>query len=186
LRSFLRQDPDVIMVGEVRDSETAQICLRAALTGHFVLSTLHTNDALSAVTRLGDMDIEPFLLASTVRVIVAQRLIRRLCPHCREPDELDDNTARRLGIPDAHTIYRPRGCKECRDMGYRGRVGVFEVIRITKDIAELIQKRAPLEELRKVAVSSGMKLLGHSAIDKVRQGLTSLEEALSITISEDD
>jgi type IV pilus assembly protein PilB len=185
LRSFLRQDPDVIMVGEVRDSETAQICLRAALTGHFVLSTLHTNDALSAIARLGDMEIEPFLLASTVRVIVAQRLIRRLCPACREPDELDEETARRVGIPDGQTIYRPRGCKECRDVGYRGRVGVFEVIRITKQLRELIQQRAPLEELRKAAVSSGMKLLGQSAIDKVCQGLTSLEEALSITISEE-
>lgn len=186
LRSFLRQDPDVIMVGEVRDSETAQICLRAALTGHFVLSTLHTNDALAAVTRLEDMDIEPFLLASTVRVIVAQRLIRRLCPNCREEDALDENTARRLGIPAGQIIYRPRGCKECRDMGYRGRVGVFEVIRINRQLSELIQKRASLEELRRAAVENGMKLLRHSAIDKVCQGLTSLEEALSITISEDD
>jgi type IV pilus assembly protein PilB len=186
LRSFLRQDPDVIMVGEVRDAETAHICLRAALTGHFVLSTLHTNNALSAVTRLEDMEIEPFLLASTLRVIVAQRLIRRLCPACRQPDELDEDTARRLHIPAGQQIYRPAGCKECRDLGYRGRVGVFEVIRITRQLSELVQGRASLEELRQSAVASGMKLLRQSAIDKVCQGLTSLEEALAITISEED
>jgi type IV pilus assembly protein PilB len=185
LRSFLRQDPDVIMVGEVRDSETAQICLRAALTGHFVLSTLHTNDALAAVTRLADMDIEPFLLASTLRVIVAQRLIRRLCPKCREPYELDEETAQRVKIAPGQTIYRPVGCKDCRDLGYRGRVGVFEVIRINRELAEQIQTRAPLEQMRKSAVANGMKLLSHSAIEKVCQGLTSLEEALSITVSEE-
>jgi type IV pilus assembly protein PilB len=185
LRSFLRQDPDVIMVGEVRDGETAQICLRAALTGHFVLSTLHTNDALAAITRLVDMEIEPFLLASTLRVIVAQRLIRRLCPSCREPYELSEETAQRLGIPRGQTLYRPRGCKECRDLGYRGRVGVFEVIRINRTLAEQIQTRASLDQLRKTASENGMKLLSQSALDKVCLGLTSLEEALSITVSEE-
>ncbi len=186
LRSFLRQDPDIIMVGEVRDAETAQICLRAALTGHFVLSTLHTNDALAAIHRLQDMEIEPFLLASTLRVLVAQRLIRRLCPKCRQPYDCNPETARRSGLRAGETIYRPTGCKECRETGYRGRVGIFEVVRITAGIADLIQTRAPLSELRQTAVAHGMKLLAGSALDKVRQGLTSLEEAMSITISEED
>jgi len=186
LRSFLRQDPDIIMVGEVRDAETAQICLRAALTGHFVLSTLHTNDALAAVNRLQDMGIEPFLLASTLRALVAQRLIRRLCEHCRVPYECDPETARRLGLEAGETLYHPRGCRECRDTGYRRRVGIFEVIRITGRMAELIQTRASLPELRRAAAEQNMKLLRQSALEKVRHGITSLEEALGITISEDD
>lgn len=186
LRSFLRQDPDIIMVGEVRDAETAQICLRAALTGHFVLSTLHTNDALAAINRLMDMEIEPFLLASTLRVLVAQRLLRRLCPSCRQPQECPAEVAERYGLALGETLYRPGACKECRETGYRGRVGVFEVIRITGRMASLIQSRASLPELRRAAAEEGMKLLAHSALEKVRQGTTSLEEALSITISEDD
>ncbi len=186
LRSFLRQDPDVIMVGEVRDSETAQICLRAALTGHFVLSTLHTNDALAAVSRLEDMDVEPFLLASTLRVLVAQRLVRRLCPKCREQYECDPETAKRFGLTAGETLHRPKGCKNCRDKGYRGRVGIFEVIRITSRMAELIQKRASHAELRRTAVEEGMKLLDAAAMEKARQGVTSLEEAASITISEEE
>jgi type IV pilus assembly protein PilB len=186
LRSFLRQDPDVMMVGEVRDAETAQICLRAALTGHFVLSTLHTNDSLAAVNRLQDMEIEPFLLASTLRVLVAQRLIRRLCESCREPYLCDPETAMRHGLEVKEAIHRPARCKECRETGYRGRVGIFEVIRITNRMAGLIQTRTPLPDLRRAATSEGMKLLRDSALEKVRLGTTSLEEALSITISEDD
>jgi len=181
LRSFLRQDPDIIMVGEVRDAETAQICLRAALTGHFVLSTLHTNDALAAVDRLQDMDVEPFLLASTLRALVAQRLVRRLCRKCRTPVNCDPETARRYGLKAGQTIYRPEGCKECRQTGYRGRVGIFEVIRITSQMANLIQTRTPLPELRRAAGKQGMKLLGASALEKVCQGVTSLEEVLSVT-----
>lgn len=186
LRAFLRQDPDVIMVGEVRDQETAEICLRAALTGHFVLSTIHTNDALSAVTRLQDMAIEPFLLASTLRVLEAQRLVRRLCPHCREPYQVDAELAERHGLVEGETLYRPKGCLHCRRVGYRGRVGVFEVIRITPALAELIQNRTPLAEMRKVALHEGMKLLYDSAIDKARVGLTSLEAALTVAVSESD
>lgn len=186
LRSFLRQDPDIIMVGEVRDSETAQICLRAALTGHFVLSTLHTNDALAAVPRLIDMDIEPFLLASTLRVVVAQRLLRRLCQNCMELHELDDETIERFDVPGDATLYRPRGCGDCRETGYRGRVGAFEVIRLNKRLADMIQVRAPLSELRTAAVVSGMKLLAQSAMDKACEQLTSLQEAVSITVSEEE
>jgi type IV pilus assembly protein PilB len=186
LRSFLRQDPDVIMVGEVRDAETAQICLRAALTGHFVLSTLHTNDALAAVNRLKDMGTEPFLLASTLRVLVAQRLIRRLCQKCRQPYTCDASTASRFGMNPGETLYRPQGCRECRETGYRKRVGIFEVIRMTGRMATLIQTDTPLAELRREATEQGMKLLRQSALEKARQGVTSLEEALSITVSEDE
>jgi type IV pilus assembly protein PilB len=186
LRAFLRQDPDVIMVGEVRDQETAEICLRAALTGHFVLSTIHTNDALSAVTRLMDMGVEPFLLSCTLRVLEAQRLVRRLCPHCKEPHECDPELASRHNLVPGEIFYRPKGCLHCRRVGYKGRVGVFEVIRITPLMARLIQNRTPLPELREAARSEGMKLLFDSAIDKVRQGLTSLEAALSVAMSGED
>jgi type IV pilus assembly protein PilB len=185
LRAFLRQDPDIIMVGEVRDQETAEICLRAALTGHFVLSTIHTNDALSAVTRLMDMGIEPFLLACSLRVLEAQRLVRRLCPHCKEPYQVDEELATAHGLTVGETLYRPKGCLQCRRLGYRGRVGVFEVIRITPRLTQLIQKRAPVDQLRKAAREEGMKMLFDSALDKVRQGLTSLEAALSVTMAEE-
>jgi type IV pilus assembly protein PilB len=185
LRAFLRQDPDVIMVGEVRDQETAQICLRAALTGHFVLSTLHTNDALSAVSRLQDMGIEPFLLSATLRVLQAQRLLRRLCRECKEPYDCDAETARRHAFPVGQTLYRLRGCPACRGTGYRGRVGIFEVIRLTPRMADLIQKGTPLPALRLAAQEEGMRLLLDSAMDKVRAGLTSLEEALGVTMAEE-
>jgi type IV pilus assembly protein PilB len=185
LRAFLRQDPDIIMVGEVRDGETAEICLRAALTGHFVLSTIHTNDALSAVTRLGDMGIEPFLLGCTLRVLEAQRLLRRLCQHCKEPYEVDDQIAEIHGLIPGEVLYRPKGCLQCRRLGYRGRVGVFEIIRITSSLTQLIQKRVPLDELRKCAREEGMKMLYDCALDKVRQGVTSLEAALSVAMAEE-
>ncbi len=186
LRAFLRQDPDVIMVGEVRDQETAQICLRAALTGHFVLSTIHTNDSLSAVNRLEDMGIEPFLLASTLRVLEAQRLVRRLCPECKQPYQCDAETAQTYGLEAGQTLYRFKGCDECRGTGYRGRIGVFEVVRITAQMAQLIQSRAPLPELRAAARQQGMKLLIDSGMDKVREGLTSLEEVLTVATSDEE
>ncbi len=184
LRAFLRQDPDVIMVGEIRDQETAEICLRAALTGHFVLSTIHTNDALSAVTRLGDMGIEPFLLASTLRVLEAQRLVRRLCQQCREPYTVDDDLAEQHGLTPGETLYRPKGCLHCRRVGYRGRVGVFEVIRITPGLAELVQNRASVAELRRQANAEGMSMLFDDALAKARQGMTSLEAALAVAVAE--
>jgi type IV pilus assembly protein PilB len=186
LRAFLRQDPDIIMVGEVRDQETAEICLRAALTGHFVISTIHTNDSLSAVTRLQDMGIEPFLLACTLRVLEAQRLVRRLCPHCKEPYEVTQELADAHGLIVGETLYRPKGCLQCRRLGYRGRIGVFEVVRITPRMTSLIQKRTPLDELRKAAREEGMKMLFDCALDKVRAGLTSLEAALSVTMAEEE
>jgi type IV pilus assembly protein PilB len=186
LRSFLRQDPDIIMVGEVRDPETAQICLRAALTGHFVLSTIHTNDSLSAVSRLQDMGIEPFLLSSTLRVLEAQRLIRRLCKDCKSPYQCDVETAKRHGLDPARPLYKPKGCTSCRGTGYRGRIGIFEVIRITPKLASLIQNRSPLPAMRQSARDQGMKLLSESAIDKVREGMSSLEESLSVTMADEE
>jgi type IV pilus assembly protein PilB len=186
LRAFLRQDPDIIMVGEVRDQETAEICLRTALTGHFVLSTLHTNDALAAVSRLTDMGIEPFLLSATVRLLMAQRLLRRLCKECREPWDVDAEVAQRHNLPAGQTLYRAKGCHTCRGIGYKGRVGVFEVIRITPRLAQLIEKRTPLPQLRVAAQEEGMGLLLDSALAKAKAGMTSLEEALSVTIVEAD
>ena len=186
LRAFLRQDPDIIMVGEVRDQETAEICLRAALTGHFVLSTIHTNDALSAVTRLQDMGIEPFLLSC--------RSARAGGPAAGPPALLPLQGALRgecrarpssTGSRPVRLFYRPKGCLQCRRMGYRGRVGVFEVVRITPRLTQLIQKRTPLDQLRKAAREEGMKMLFDSALDKVRQGLTSLEAALSVTMADE-
>ena len=186
LRAFLRQDPDIIMVGEVRDQETAEICLRAALTGHFVLSTIHTNDALSAVTRLQDMGIEPFLLAWTLRVLEAQRLVRRLCTHCKEPYEVTAELAEAHGLTAGETLYRPKGCLQCRRLGYRGRVGVFEVDPDHAPAHQADPEADPLDQLRKAARDEGMKMLFDSALDKVRQGLTSLEAALSVTMAEEE
>jgi len=184
LRSFMRQDPDVIMVGEVRDPETAEICLRAALTGHFVLSTIHTNDSLSAVSRLHDMGIEPFLLAATLRVLEAQRLIRRLCKECKEAYDCDAATAQLHKLETGQTLYRPGGCNACRGTGYRGRVGIFEVVRIDPHLAEQIQNHTPLPVLRRATQERGIKLLIDSAMDKVRAGTTSLEEALGVTMAD--
>jgi type IV pilus assembly protein PilB len=180
LRSFLRQDPDVIMVGEVRDGETADICMRAALTGHFVFSTLHTNDALSSVTRLHDMGIEPFLLASTLRLLVAQRLLRRLCLECRQPYQLDAETAGRFGIPTDAVIYKPGGCGKCRDTGYRGRIAVFEIIRVNRQLKDMIMAGQSVTAMQNAAVADGMSLLAHSAAAKVASGETSMEEAISL------
>ena len=184
LRSFLRQDPDVIMVGEVRDSETAEICMRAALTGHLVLSTLHTNDALSSVTRLIDLKIPAFLIAATLRLIVAQRLVRRLCPECREPYAAGATLAARHGFSPDQILYRGRGCDACRGLGYRGRLGIYEIIRITPVLASLIQEEAPLSRLREAVQIQGMWTLAEHGLDKVKEGTTSLEEVLRATMGD--
>jgi type IV pilus assembly protein PilB len=184
LRAFLRQDPDVIMVGEVRDQETAQICLRAALTGHMVLSTLHTNDALAAVNRLVDMGAERFLLASALRLVEAQRLVRRLCEKCKQPYRLDADTAAKWRLDAGQEYFRPKGCEHCRNTGYKGRVGLFEVIRVTPKIRDMIAESKGLHELRREAQRQDMMLLSDAGIQKVREGLTSLEEALSVSMAE--
>lgn len=183
LRAFLRQDPDVIMVGEVRDQETAQICLRAALTGHMVLSTLHTNDALAAVNRLVDMGVERFLLASALRVLEAQRLVRKLCVECKESYALDAETAEKWELDAARQYFRAKGCPACRGTGYSGRVGLFEVIRITPRLRDMIGAGASLPELKAAVRGQDMKLLADAGLDKVREGVTSLEEVLSICLT---
>ncbi len=180
LRSFLRQDPDVMLVGEVRDLETGQICIRSALTGHVVLSTLHTNDAPSAVSRLIDIGIEPFMLAPSLLMIVGQRLIRKLCPDCKEAQEPDPKHA--TVKLKAELIYKPKGCAHCNNTGYKGRICVSEVLVVTDDIRELINQRASFQKIREAAKAGGMQTLYDIAIKKVEDGVTSLEEALSATM----
>lgn len=187
LRHVLRQDPDVIMVGEIRDRETADIAIRASLTGHLVLSTLHTNDAPGALTRLIDMDIEPFLIASSVELLIAQRLVRRLCPYCREPMEHPEGyieeCLRALGVPvSEHTLktttYGPKGCERCRHLGYRGRVGLFEILRVNDQIHELIVKRETAGHIRTVGLKGGMVSLQSAGWDHVTLGNTALNEVM--------
>jgi len=187
LRSLLRQDPDIIMVGEIRDKETAEIALRAAMTGHLVFSTLHTNDAPSSITRLLDMGCEPFLVASSVVGIMAQRLVRVLCPACKQPYEPDEMEMRLLGISEKEfgrqrTWYRAVGCPRCQMTGYRGRSGVFELMTLTQGIRELVVKGASFEDIRRLALGQGMKSLRMDAIGKVERGVTSVEEAIRVTI----
>ena len=186
LRAFLRQDPDVIMVGEVRDQETAQICLRAALTGHMVLSTLHTNDALAAVHRLVDMGVERFLLASALRAVEAQRLVRRLCVQCKEAYKLDPKVAAKWHLDPERDYFRPKGCELCRQTGYKGRVGLFEVVRVTPKLRDQIAAGASLPELRTTARKEEMMLLADAGLAKVGEGVTSLEEALTVCMAESE
>lgn len=183
LRAILRQDPDVVMVGEVRDVETAGIAVQASLTGHLVLSTVHTNDAAGAITRLRDMGIEPFLLASTLRLIVAQRLVRRLCGHCRRSEIADKTTAQTAGIKAGQTVWRPQGCSHCNQTGYVGRVGLYEVIRVDDQVRRLIAAEAGEEAISAVAFA-GAETLTQRARALVLEGVTSVEEALRVTRQE--
>ncbi len=182
LRAFLRQDPDLIMVGEVRDQETAQICLRAALTGHLVLSTLHTNDSLQAVHRLVDIGIEPFLLAPALRLVQAQRLVRRLCEACRRPNPLPPGAAERYGIPADAPLFRPgpEGCASCRGTGYRGRVGLFEVVPVHEDLRRLVATGAPLRAMRELVAARGTETLASASRRALLDGTTSLEEVAEL------
>lgn len=180
LRSFLRQDPDIMLVGEIRDLETAEICVRSALTGHMVFSTLHTNDAPAAVTRLLDIGIETYLLVPSLVLIAAQRLIRRLCPECKEPHELTSIEKQSLGIK-AELIYRAKGCDSCNHVGYKGRVAIIELMSISEKVKQLIYKRAGYKEVRKAAEAEGMSSLYANGISRVEQGITSLEEVLGVT-----
>ena len=183
LRSFLRQDPDIIMVGEVRDLETGEIGVQAALTGHLVFSTVHTNDAPSAITRLIDIGVAPYLLSSTVSLVVAQRLLRRLCDSCREAYEPLPAIRDRFQITE-ELLYRARSCERCSQTGYRGRVGIFEVMTFDRDLRDLITKGAAAPDLRTTAMRSGMITLWQSGLKKVRAGLTSLEELESVVLLE--
>jgi type II secretory ATPase GspE/PulE/Tfp pilus assembly ATPase PilB-like protein len=186
LRSILRGDPNVIMVGEMRDFETAEIAIRAALTGHLVFSTLHTNDSVGGITRLLDMGIEPFLVGSAVRVFIAQRLVRKICRHCRQPDDGGRQYLEKHGItipPDA-LVYKPRGCKVCHGSGYSGRTALFEICRITPAMQELIQNKAPAVAMKRLAMEEGMVPLRQQGWKRVFDGTTSVEEVLRVTAAE--
>jgi len=182
LRAFLRQDPDIIMVGEVRDLETAQICIRASLTGHLVLSTLHTNDAPSAIARLIDIGLEPYLISSSLIMVGAQRLVRKLCPECKEAYETTPALIKDLGIKQ-ELLYRPKGCSYCGHTGYRGRVAIYEIIIINDKLRELIAKGASLGALKEKIKELDFPTLFKSGMKKVEEGLTSVEEVLSITLA---
>jgi len=187
LRTMLRQDPNVILVGEMRDTETAVIAIEAALTGHLVFSTLHTNDAPGAVARLLEMGIEPFLIASSVIGVVAQRLVRVICPKCKEAYTPPLEAFRRLNLPtdsDSVTFYRGKGCEACMGTGYRGRQGVFELMLITDAIRDLILRKAPSYELRQEALRCGMTTLRQDAMQKILEGITTMEEALRVIYTE--
>jgi type IV pilus assembly protein PilB len=180
LRAILRQDPDVIMIGEIRDKETAQIAFRASVTGHLVLSTVHTNDAAGAVTRLVDLGLEPFMVASSLNTVVSMRLVRTLCPRCTEPYEANEEHAARIrgnqvgGGPI--TLHRGRGCPHCHETGYHGRTGIFEVLEIDDVIRGLVVQGSPDSGIRQAAIDAGMRTIGEDGLSKVLAGITTLEE----------
>jgi type IV pilus assembly protein PilB len=185
LRSFLRQDPDIIMLGEMRDLETSQVAIQASLTGHLVLSTLHTNDAPGAVTRLVDMGVEPFLISSTLLAVLAQRLVRTICKRCRTPFEPTEAQLAMLNL-SPHDLgdkvfYYGRGCKECNDTGYRGRKGIFELLPVSDPIRLLINERAPTVVVRQKAVELGMVPLREDGLRSIFDGATTVEEVLKYT-----
>jgi type IV pilus assembly protein PilB len=186
LRSFLRQDPNIILVGEIRDGETAAIAVKAALTGHLVLSTLHTNDAPSTINRLVNMGVEPFLVASSVNLVCAQRLVRRVCDSCREPDPHSVESLADAGFDSAGASsarpQRGRGCERCGQTGYRGRVGLFEVMEMSEALRECVLASVPASELRRIAVQEGMVTLRQSGLQKVADGVTTVEEVVRETM----
>ncbi len=194
LRSFLRQDPDVIMVGEVRDLETASIAINAALTGHLVFTTLHTNDAPSSITRLGMMGVEPFLISASVLMVEAQRLVRGICPKCREAYEVDLGWLVKLGVPEQQlqsqggkvTLYKGKGCEHCASTGYRGRVGLYEVLEVTDAVRAAVLDKAPARDLKNLAIKQGMLTLRMCAIRKLLAGMTTVEEMIRVTASDVD
>lgn len=187
LRAILRQDPDVVMLGEIRDTETAEIAIQASLTGHLVLSTLHTNDAAGAITRLIDMEIEPFLISSSLLAVMAQRLVRKLCVHCREPYEISDEELNGLGIGGrkltSRLAFRPgsRECKHCQNLGYSGRSGIHELLTINDEIRSLIMQRSDSTKIRSVAIAGGFETLRMDGAAKVLEGITSVEEVMLVT-----
>ena len=189
LRHILRQDPNVIMVGEIRDLETAEIAIRAALTGHLVFSTLHTNDAPSAFTRLIDMGIEPFLVASSVEAVLAQRLVRTICPHCKTEQRVERDYLIKIGFPEDEIatakFWRGIGCDECRQLGYQGRLGIYELLLLDEAVRPLILNRSPASTIAQRATEQGMRSLRYDGWNKVRAGLTTIEEVLRVTQTEE-
>jgi len=189
LRAFLRQDPDIIMIGEIRDFETAEIGVKAALTGHLVLSTLHTNDAPSTINRLLNMGIEPFLVASAVNLISAQRLGRRVCSECKEPEEISRDALISAGVPadkvGSFVTYKGRGCSLCNDTGYKGRIGIYQVMPMFEAIREMVLSGANTAEIKQETMRLGVKTMRQSALTKLMEGVTTLEEVLRCTVSDD-
>lgn len=185
LRSILRQDPDIIMVGEIRDKETAAIAIQAALTGHLVFSTLHTNDAAGALTRLMDMGIEPFLLSSSVIAILAQRLVRKVCDECRQKYQPEDAVLHNLKMEKGVEFYRGKGCPRCKQTGFLGRSGIFELLVVDEHVRKLIDSGASAEQIKKLAQASGMRTLREAGLNKAKQGLTSVEEVFRVTAVEE-
>jgi len=188
LRSFLRQDPDIIMVGEIRDLETAEIAIKAALTGHLVLSTLHTNDAPSTISRLLNMGIEPFLVSASVILILAQRLCRKVCENCKEIEEIPEHVLRDIGFTEEEAsivkCYKGRGCSSCGGTGYKGRIALYEVMPVGEEIKDMIIKGATASELKRKAIELGMKTLRMSGLTKIKEGITSVEEVLRVTFGD--
>jgi type II secretory ATPase GspE/PulE/Tfp pilus assembly ATPase PilB-like protein len=185
LRSVLRQDPDILMVGEIRDSETLQMAVQAALTGHLVFSTLHCNDAAGAAARCLELGLEPFLLTSSVTGIVAQRLVRKVCQACRVEKRMDAELAARFNVPEGATYCEGAGCPVCRGTGFKGRMATFEILRMTEGIKTLIHQKEPASVIRTAAVAEGMTPLNHDAVAKVLTGLTTPSEILRAVYTED-
>ncbi len=184
LRAILRQDPDIIMVGEIRDSETAEISVRSALTGHLVLSTIHTNNAIGTITRMEDMEIKPFLLSSTIVGVIAQRLVRKICPNCIETYTTDEREMRLLIVDRPVTIKQGVGCSLCNSTGYKGRTAIFEVLEITKSVKNLIDIGATEADIEKCALNEGMIFLREACCKKVLQGITTVDEMLRVTFGD--
>jgi type IV pilus assembly protein PilB len=186
LRSFLRQDPNIILVGEIRDFETAEVAIKAAMTGHLVLSTLHTNDAPSTISRLMNMGVEPFLVATSVHLVVAQRLVRRICNYCKEPVETLPTALTNAGFKENEArqvrLFRGRGCERCSNTGYKGRVGLYEVMEIDDELREMILAGGSSFELRQRALQKGMMGLRGSGLEKIRLGVTTIEEVVRETV----
>lgn len=188
LRSFLRQDPDIIMVGEIRDFETVDIAIKSALTGHLVLSTLHTTTASGSIVRLINMGVEPFLITSSVVLIAAQRLVRQICEKCKEQHKIDEETARKLQVPNGgkNMAYRGKGCKACQNTGYRGRVGLIETLTLSPGIRNLILEKAEEHKIKEAARREGMRTLRESGVRKVLAGITTIEEIIRVTVGDQD
>ena len=189
LRSILRQDPDIIMIGEIRDGETAQIAVQAAITGHLVVSTLHTNSAASTITRLEDMGIEPYVVGDAVVGVIAQRLVRRLCPTCKQPRLVEDEERIVLGVPEDEEdviIYEPSGCPLCNDTGYSGRIGVYEMMPVSKALQAVISTGATADKIEKQALAEGMLTLKMGAAKHVLNGITSMSEMKKIVYTTGD
>ena len=189
LKTMLRQDPNVIMVGEIRDAETAEIAIAAALTGHFVLSTLHTNDAPAAITRLINMGVKPFLVATSLQGIMAQRLVRRICKQCKEQVAYTADQLREMGfnaeVLKETPFYRGKGCKDCNNVGYRGRVGIYELMELNETLRDMTYQTASTDDIRRVARESGMTTLKEDGLRKAKDGKTTLEEVFLVAGLED-